>query len=385
MAVTGDIQFWRRLSGLHRREPEPAIGFFGANEAQFLAIAGLLAGFRADNPRLGIILIAANEPLRRRLAGLLPNFRVEALPLPLPGAATLFLSTLRIRALVHLGGDAPAGLAGGLKARAVPTAPLRRSAGETLTAAEMLEMVGRDRKWDERRDRKLGRYIGERLFTIVDDAKKRRGIGKWIGRHDSIAALAGRLNHPRAILCLGNGPSSEDPALHGIAFDALFRANHQWLGRGHFENPDVVFTGTQATMKKIRKAIFGVYGESTEKVLLMTRGPAALFRPFEYFVADRIVAIAGGVAWDDYRPTSGAVMLAVAAALAPRKLVIAGIDMFSHPAGSYPGGAATANAYTPAHSRDKELAFILQVLAGFRGEIEILSPVLAAEWRRFRP
>lgn len=383
MAVTGDTQLWRRASGLHRREPDPAIGFYGETEAQFLAIAGLLAGLRADNPRLGIILIAANEPLRRRLPDLLPDFRIEALPFPWPGAATLFLSTLRIRALVHLGGDAPAALGSGLTARAVPTAALWRSAGVALTAAELLEMVGRDRKWDERRDRKLGRYLGERLFALVEDAEKRRRIEKWIGRHDTIAALSQRLKHPRTILCLGNGPSSEDPALRAISRDALFRANHQWLGRGHFEKPDVVFTGTQASMKKIRNAIFGVYGESTEKVLLMTRGPAALFSPFEYFVADKIVAIGGG-AWGGDRPTSGAVMLAVAAALAPHKLVIAGIDMFSHPAGSYPGETATANAYTPAHSRDKELVFILHVLAQFGGEIEILSPVLAAEWRRFR-
>src|SRR3546814_15917135 len=47
----------------------------------------------------------------------------------------------------------------------------------------------------------------------------------------------------------------------------------------------------------------------------------------------------------DVRPTNGAIMLATAVALQPRHLVVAGVDLFNHPAGAYPGDAVTPNAY----------------------------------------
>jgi hypothetical protein len=75
-------------------------------------------------------------------------------------------------------------------------------------------------------------------------------------------------------------------------------------------------------------------------------------------------------------------MLATAVALRPKRLIVAGIDLFQHPQGSYPGDSRTPNAYSPGHSRDKELAFILQLLGRYRGELVILSEVLRAEWEK---
>jgi hypothetical protein len=66
-------------------------------------------------------------------------------------------------------------------------------------------------------------------------------------------------------------------------------------------------------------------------------------------------------------------------------LVIAGVDLFQHPEGSYPGDKSTANAYTPAHTLDKELAFMLFQLDQFNGEIVIIGDALDREWRAHIP
>ena len=105
--------------------------------------------------------------------------------------------------------------------------------------------------------------------------------------------------------------------------------------------------------------ILGVPDEATEKVLLMFRGLLSFARPLEYLVVDNLKDIPDCLDGPQHRPTSGAIMLASAVALQPDQLVIAGLDMFRHPEGSYPGDRKTMNAYTPAHSYDQELAFIL--------------------------
>jgi hypothetical protein len=87
--------------------------------------------------------------------------------------------------------------------------------------------------------------------------------------------------------------------------------------------------------------------------------------------------------WRHLRPTNGAAMLAVATALQPRRLVISGVDLFSHPAGTYPGDARTPNAYTPGHDADSELEILLAALSGYRGELVILSEALEKEWERW--
>jgi len=51
---------------------------------------------------------------------------------------------------------------------------------------------------------------------------------------------------------------------------------------------------------------------------------------------------------------------------------------------TYPGDTVTPNAYTPAHTFDKELAFILSHLERFKGEIVIVGDVLEREWTQYR-
>ena len=55
-------------------------------------------------------------------------------------------------------------------------------------------------------------------------------------------------------------------------------------------------------------------------------------------------------------------MIATAVALQPRRLIIAGIDMFSDPSGAYPGDDSTPNAYVLVHDADLERRFIMETL-----------------------
>jgi hypothetical protein len=84
------------------------------------------------------------------------------------------------------------------------------------------------------------------------------------------------------------------------------------------------------------------------------------------------------------RPTNGAVMIATAAVLEPARLVIAGMDLFQHPAGAYPGDPATANDYLLMHDRETELAIVEEALGRFRGAVTVLSEPLARGLERRR-
>ena len=320
---------------------------------------------------------------------------------PLPGLAALFLSAQKTRALLVIGDPAaaPARLFAACEARATPVAWINTGREQSAPPGAvsfdgsrldldglrlvLLEMVGRDRKWVGRNDFSLPRRIAAKMRSAMDRSPRPRWITLLGRRHDSAASLRERLGAPGTILCLGNGPSSEDPALAAINHDALFRANHAWLERPMYRAPHVVFTGLKATMRKVHGAIFGIYGESTEMVLLMGR-LLAPWRKAEYFVADHIANPCPDFVWGGHRPTSGAVMIATAVALKPQLIVIAGIDLFQNPAGTYPGAAGAANAYTPAHDRDKEIAFLCACLERHAGGLQVFGDGLRAELRKRR-
>src|SRR3546814_12548157 len=77
-------------------------------------------------------------------------------------------------------------------------------------------------------------------------------------------------------------------------------------------------------------------------------------------------------------------MLATAVALQPRHLVVAGVALFNHPAGAYPGDAVTPNAYTAAHDPGTELALPLEALSLSTGELTIPSPALREGCKDFQ-
>lgn len=201
-------------------------------------------------------------------------------------------------------------------------------------------------------------------------------------RLPTLDALHDHLGRPDTILCLGNGPSSEDASLAHVAHDCLFRVNWRWLERGRFRHPDVVFTGDRESLRRCPPCLFGFRTIAEEvSVLLHTFGDRRRGRA-SYFTIERLPLWVNRD-WPA-RPTNGAVMVAVAAALQPRCLVIAGIDLFGHPAGRYPGAPA-ANHYAPMHDRDVELAILRESLDRFPGEVRIVSPVLRDALARSAP
>jgi hypothetical protein len=62
--------------------------------------------------------------------------------------------------------------------------------------------------------------------------------------------------------------------------------------------------------------------------------------------------------------------------LRPRRIVIAGVDLYQHPAGRYPGDAVALDGYSRQHSRDLDLDVIGRALGGFGGEAAIFGDAL---------
>jgi hypothetical protein len=194
-------------------------------------------------------------------------------------------------------------------------------------------------------------------------------------RIDDWDALRRRLGEPRSILCLGNGPSSEDPGLLQLGHDCLMRVNWRWRVRRFLDRPDVVFVGDTRTVVKSRACLFGFLDETLERIALLrrllTRGP----RRMEYFTMRRISPLIRDGKWPA-RPSNGALMVAAAAALHPARLVIAGIDLYRHPSGAYPDEPLVANEYAHAHRREVEVAIIARALSGFTGKVIIIGKPL---------
>ena len=69
-------------------------------------------------------------------------------------------------------------------------------------------------------------------------------------------------------------------------------------------------------------------------------------------------------------------MVATAVALQPKRLILAGIDLYLDPRGRYPGDPTPENELPQMHSRAVELDILEQVLASFRGETHIMSAPL---------
>lgn len=221
----------------------------------------------------------------------------------------------------------------------------------------------------------------QRLVARGLDNQKWRGLlALRAERIETLGDLRSALRHPQAILCLGNGPSSEDPMLAQYAHDCLFRVNHRWLGRGLHCDPQMVFAAQKRTLFTIRsKPIFAFQTRRAEMHLVTHQIFNPLCRRMRFVTLERI-GILGKLDWDGVRPTNGATMLATAVALQPARIIIAGIDLFEDPVGAYPGDDKTPNDYVVVHERTAEVEFILKTLRDYRGELIILSKPLAEKW-----
>ena len=193
-------------------------------------------------------------------------------------------------------------------------------------------------------------------------------------RLNSIADLQSAFGLPKTILCLGNGPTSEDPALDTYAGATLFRVNWTWRGRGRWTGPDAVFTADPDLPPPELRPVLVFPDARTGRRILMQHLLAGRGPRRGYAFADTLLPPVDPDARES--PTNGALMVAVAAALAPETLVIAGMDLYRHPAGRYPGSDAMEG-YARGHSAACDLAVIAGALDGFEGRIVLLSPNLA--------
>ena len=66
-------------------------------------------------------------------------------------------------------------------------------------------------------------------------------------------------------------------------------------------------------------------------------------------------------------------MVALASVLRPRRLVVAGIDLYRHPQGKYAGAADNSEGYTSQHSAEIDLGLIGRTMMEYDGTKIILS------------
>lgn len=231
---------------------------------------------------------------------------------------------------------------------------------------------------------RLPRWSLDKLAGRVAGSPLRRALAVVLRKLDTADKLRQHLRVPKTILCLGNGPSSMNPILAQQPYDALFRVNHDWRSAGYLAQPDLVFAGVKRSMRKFRGTVIGVATERKEHALIACRA----FEPWHghapYFVVDEIARDILPDSRVEVRPTTGAYMIGASVALAPDRLIVAGMDMFRHPDGAYAGGS-DINAYTPAHGRDADAEFICGCLRHFRGELVSYSKAFSDLARSLGP
>ena len=192
----------------------------------------------------------------------------------------------------------------------------------------------------------------------------------------SIEELRARLGSPETIVCLGNGPTSESPELTAYRHATLFRVNWTWQARGVMTHPAAVFTADPDLPPKGSKAILVFPRSEGGRIVLRQHFLAGRRAENGFMMLDRLKPAIADFAGREIA-TNGALLIAVAAALQPRSLVIAGMDLYRHPEGRYPGAEAV-DGYARGHSARCDLALIGGALAGYTGETVILSPNLRA-------
>jgi hypothetical protein len=377
----------------------------------------VVARWRTDQPRTSFFLIAGDEKARSWLSTHCDepviNFPINSAPTSL-----LFVLMTRVRVIMSIGDPSwlPARLLGKAYEMGVPLILTRFSLARSGPSQDLVRM-GHLVDWWEPLDRVAEEQLksfgipADRIaavpelrtepspesWTVLKQLSARRPpvrrrlqqlvmrgleqpfwrklIERRAKRLNSIEEFRDALGRPQTILCLGNGPSCEDPVLEQYAYDALFRVNYRWRSRGRFTKADVVFTGQKRTLFSVHPRIFAFQTQRAEAQLITHHIFNPLCRPMRYVTLERL-GVLGGETWDRIRPTNGATMIAAAVAIRPQKLIIGGIDLFENPAGAYPGDTATPNAYVAVHDPGTELRYILETLAGFRGEVIIIGEIL---------
>jgi hypothetical protein len=320
-------------------------------------------------------LMVLSLPLGQEAEKLIRRYEREVvLPLPLGAAASRYARRINPALVVLLGPSCPwrsrwQERLAALKFPLTILDPADEAAFAHLEGLLPRLTPTRELRESLRRPSPLARFALGSIGRRTAARFARRQIHDW----DELATCLGR---PQRILCLGNGPSSEDSSLLAHAGDTLFRVNWRWHSRGLLTAPQLVFVGDPRTPSRLGASLYGFRSREEADYVLWRQRFRLRQQPFRFFVFDEMPG-ADSRAWAA-RPTNGAIMVATAAALRPQSLVIAGIDLYSHPAGRYPGGSDAHDGYNRVHDRDVEIEMIRQALAGFAGELRLLSPILAA-------
>ncbi|AKI02017.1 hypothetical protein IMCC20628_03325 [Hoeflea sp. IMCC20628] len=191
-------------------------------------------------------------------------------------------------------------------------------------------------------------------------------------RIDSLDDLEIRLGRLDTIVCLGNGPSSEDPRLAEYQRATLFRVNWIWTQRAWLAAPDMVFTADPDLVQLPRQPILAFPTQLIGEPILRDNAAKDHFPETGYCYLDRFTPPLADFSQPRI-PTNGALMVALAAALRPQRLVIAGMDLYRHPQGKYPGEIDNSEGYTSQHCAEIDLDLIERALADHDGETVILS------------
>ncbi len=362
-----------RHLGLALPRLKRSLWILGESPKAFEAADAFIQSLAVAVPHCRLVMMSSDP---RTLARLREKYvDDEALPLPRDSEAVArrYFRRLRPALILTLGPEGPsaAPLLERARSNSVPVAVRSSSAPddgsllESLRGSVPYEPPVRQAwlvpTWRDRAGR-------SRLWRWCAPYLSGRRIDDW-------DALRRRLGNPRSILCLGNGPSSEDPGLEGLGHDCLMRVNWRWKARGFLPAPDVVFVGDAATLHRLSPRVFGLWNIPLEYGMLLrylvTHGP----RRMEYFTMERISPLLRDRCWPA-RPSNGALMVAAAAALRPDRLTIAGIDLFKHPDGRYPGDTRSLNEYSRVHTRDVDIAIIDLALKDFPGELVIFGDTL---------
>ncbi len=399
-------------AGFPRREVERSLLIIGESKHAFLTIKPLLKDLIERYMRLKIILSTHDKELAAWLSQTYPDHRVLPLPHDNPVSIALFLFHNNIRTAITLDAvpAACSGIVSGLERRSIalvllktlkdnrqqispkiekacevlvqlvttevaPTGIKHRKLTAPQISDMLREMLGRDLKLKREQNSHLPDF-SHKLLKLSKHQHRKRLINWRILNYPGTAEIATALDYPDTIMCLGNGPSSEDKRLSALTYDRLFRVNHSWRQRGLFQRPDVVFTGSRRSMRTVGDVIFGLQSENAERRLVAARFFAPSLKPTRFFNVSTISPRLIQFDWGILRPTNGASMLAAAVTLQPKKLIVAGIDLFQHPDGTYPGDKSTPNEFSPAHSLAGELGFIRELFDTYQGELVIISDIL---------
>src|SRR5262245_13804069 len=239
-----------------------------SNPPDYAALEPVLSSLRRE--RLSSLFIPGNEDVKKDLIEQFGQAAVPDAPWNNRLSSLLFLLTWRVELLIGIDGidSLPRSLLKQARALgigiAVIAARLPEPQGGDMGVSRFVDLwLSYEAAISEQPPAMNGlRLLRARrppvrspLQTLVaqwlDKPSGRQILGTRARRIDTLAELRAALGYPQTILCLGNGPSCEDPALAQLSYDSLFRVNRRWLARNLHCDPQMVFTGEKRTLSTI--------------------------------------------------------------------------------------------------------------------------------------